>query len=56
MNLINVLWVKLSFLDKFEHTLNTFSEKYLSSPTVGYLLFGLLFAGAVLFIRGFSKK
>ena len=56
MNLINILWPKLEFLDKLEHTLDVFSEKYLSSPAVGYLIFGLLFAAAVLFIRGFSKK
>ena len=56
MNLLNILWGKITFLDKLEHTLNSFSEKYLSSPTVGYLIFGVLFAAAVLFIRGFSKK
>lgn len=33
-----------------------FSEKYLSSPWIGYVIFAVILAAAWAFIKGFSSK
>ncbi len=58
-NIMYILWStysKKSGLSKFEEKVYELSEKYASSPTMGYVLFGIIFVAAVIFINAFSKK
>ena len=58
-NIMNILWStyqKKNGFNKFEEKIYEISEKYASSPTMGYVLFGIIFVAAVLFINAFSKK
>ncbi len=56
MNIVEVLWVHLKFLDKFEEQINSFTAKYISSPTMGYVVFIVLLILGVIFIRAFYNK
>ena len=58
-NIMNILWStysKKNGFNKFEEKIYELSEKYASAPGMGYVIFGIIFVVAVIFINAFYKK
>lgn len=59
MNLVmltNLLWISSKTIQEYQDKLNSFTAKYVSSPVMGYVVFGVVLFLAVVFIRAYANK
>ncbi|MBQ6477141.1 MAG: hypothetical protein IJI43_01710 [Bacilli bacterium] len=56
VNIMNVLWIGKEVIAEYEDKINSFTAKYVSSPIMGYVVFGALMLLAVLFIKATANK